>query len=277
MCSFNYMIINIGTYELYIDVEKTRDFYDNARFINEGCNCPGCRNYMAAVDSFPQEVIDFFSKLGVDLKKPAELMSPFSEDGGQTLQYWGGFYHICGELLSGDDCNAFEGEGVYHMDKTSFHQIIDGYSVGFSNYIDLPEDGFPEPVAQIDIYFTRIPWVLEEKNPYADNADPDSKRFIKNLFEKRKIKKQILMLLKMYANGEYDTTSFCTVFCNLYFFENDGRSLFFGNKRKVLEDFSTIAERYSNVKGDLIDYPDIYYDEEKVKEAFEIVKREFGI
>ena len=180
------LIVNIGSYELYANVEKTRAFYGNARYINDGCNCPGCRNYMAAVDSFPQEVTDFFSRLGVDLKKPAELMIPISKDNGQTLDYWGGFYHVCGELLNGYDYNVFEGEGIHNINKTSFYHITDNFSVGFSNYVDLLEDGFPEPAIQVEIEFLHIPWMLDEKNPYVEKPSVSSKGFLKSVIKKRR-------------------------------------------------------------------------------------------
>ena len=196
------MIFKIGAYDLDVDVEKTRVFYKTARYIGEGCNCAGCRNYNAAVDSFPQEVSDFFCRFGVDLKKPAELMIPFSEDNGKTLKYWRGFYHVCGKLLCGYDYNAFEGEGIYHIDKKRFHHIAEGYYVGFSNYIDLLENDFPVPALQIEIDFSGVPWVLDEKNPYVENSgvpwildekspfaekpSRNQKGFFSNMIEKRR-------------------------------------------------------------------------------------------
>ena len=79
------------------------------------------------------------------------------------------------------------------------------------------------------------------------------------------------MLLKMYANGEYDTKTFCSTFCELYFFENNGRSCFPTSERNLLDDFSSIVERFTDEKEDLREYPDTYCDENKVKEAFEIL------
>ncbi|MBQ7646555.1 MAG: hypothetical protein IJS94_04725 [Clostridia bacterium] len=232
---------------------------------------------MAAVDSFPETVKDFFDKLGVDLKKPAELMYPFSETNGETLNYWGGFYHICGELINGYDYNAFEGEGIYHIDNTIFHKITDGFSVGFSNYIDLLEDDFPLPVLQIDICFNNVPWVLNEDNPFVEKPKPDTKGLFTRIIEKRRRKREIVLLLKMYARGEYDTASFCNIFCSLYNYANDARSSFSYRERETLDEFSDIVERFSNYEEDLKEYPRFYYTEEKVKEAFEKVKRILNI
>ena len=271
------MLFEFGTYDIDVDVEKTRAFYDTARCISEGCSCEGCRNYMAAIDTFPREVKDFFDKLGVDLKCAAELMIPFSEDNGKTLNYWGGFYHICGELLNGYDYNAFEGEGIRNIDKTRFYHITDGFSVGFSNYADLLEDGFPEPVIQIEIEFLHIPWVLDEENPYVEKPRQKPNEFFKKMIEKRRKKEEMVLLLKMYARGEYDTASFCNMFCDFYGFENDARSVFSGKKKAALDDLSSVAERYTNIEEDLIKYPDSYYGEERVKESFETVKKVFNI
>ncbi|MBQ7669955.1 MAG: hypothetical protein IJS45_04455 [Clostridia bacterium] len=91
------------------------------------------------------------------------------------------------------------------------------------------------------------------------------------------VKEQLLLLLRMYADGKYDTASFCDQFCVLYFFENNGRSLFFGEERRVLDAFATVVERYTNLEEDLQKYPDVYVGNDKVSEAFEFVKSAFRL
>ena len=81
----------------------------------------------------------------------------------------------------------------------------------------------------------------------------------------------------MFADGKYDTTSFCTMFLNLYFFENDGRSLFCKDEKKILDDFSAVVERFTNIREDLLKYPDTYCDERQVLKAFELIKIAFDL
>lgn len=69
------MIFQFGEYKIDVDVEKTRQFYDRAKTVSEGCQCDGCLNFERAVDKLPQNIRDFFSALGVDMKKSANVMS----------------------------------------------------------------------------------------------------------------------------------------------------------------------------------------------------------
>ncbi len=75
----------------------------------------------------------------------------------------------------------FKMKSVFH-----FHHIADGYSVGFSNHVDLLEDDFPEPAMQIEIDFFHIPWMLDEENPYTDKLITNKKSFFKRMIVKRK-------------------------------------------------------------------------------------------
>ena len=63
------MIFQFGEYKIDVDVEKTRQFYDRAKTVSEECQCDGCLNFERAVDKLPQNIRDFFSALGVDMKK----------------------------------------------------------------------------------------------------------------------------------------------------------------------------------------------------------------
>lgn len=163
------MIFEVGTYRLDVDVEKNREFYKNAQQITDGCSCDGCRNYFMAAELMPQEVKAFFEMLRIDCKKAAEIIAWCSENNRKAL-YYGGFYHLCGTLLTGDDCWKENGENennqIYSIDNNRMYSIIDGYSVGFSNQTALVEKDFPTPVIQMEIDFHNVPWVLEEENTY---------------------------------------------------------------------------------------------------------------
>ena len=93
------MIFQFGEYKIDVDVEKTRQFYDRAKTVSEGCQCDGCLNFERAVDKLPLNIRDFFSALGVDMKKICECYVYCAKD--ENTLYYGGFCHICGTLLSG--------------------------------------------------------------------------------------------------------------------------------------------------------------------------------
>ena len=146
---------------LEIDVDKTKKLYQALEEVTDGCSCDGCRNYMLARERFPEAVKDFFGKLGVDPGKAAEIITWNAEDGGRALHY-GGFYHLCGRLIKGDDCWQASGE----MDTEAFYPVTKGYAVGFTDSVSLPEEGLPRPVLQMEIDFHGVPWLLDKENSY---------------------------------------------------------------------------------------------------------------
>ena len=157
-----------GEYEVDINVEKTRLFYDKAKVITIGCKCDGCCNYERASDYFPNEVKVFFEEIGVDLKKAAEIIPYVAQKEGKYMLY-GGFYHICGTKESINDVWKPEGDvansQIFSLDEDEMYSIVENYKIGFSSSCNLLEDEFPMPAIQMEILFTS-PWVLEKENPY---------------------------------------------------------------------------------------------------------------
>jgi len=41
---------------IYIDINKTKGFYDKYHLISEDCGCDFCANYVLACDKFPPEI-----------------------------------------------------------------------------------------------------------------------------------------------------------------------------------------------------------------------------
>ena len=148
------MYFEFGKYKIDADTEKTSEYYDAAEEIS--CQCDGCRNYLKAAELFPAEVCEFFRSLGVEIKKGADIYVNCSENNGAAL-FYGGFYHVCGELLSDTDSWGENG---------SLYTIADGFSVGFTKDAALVGQGFPAPAIQMEICFHNVPWLLEEENTY---------------------------------------------------------------------------------------------------------------
>ena len=113
------MIFQFGEYKIDVDVEKTRQFYDRAKTVSEGCQCDGCLNFERAVDKLPQNIRDFFSALGVDMKKICECYVYCAKD--ENTLYYGGFCHICGTLLSGKSAWKPSSDSTACWDAVSLH------------------------------------------------------------------------------------------------------------------------------------------------------------
>lgn len=155
------MIFDIGIYQLDIDAEKTKLFYTNADGI--GCDCDGCRNYAQAVKSLPSPVLQFFHQFGIDPEKPAEVYANYAPS--KDTVHYGGFYHVCGTILAGTEPWVYVDPNCYHLDDQYQIQLSNDHSVYITQQIHLLENGFPQPVIQIEIVFI-MPWVLNEPNPY---------------------------------------------------------------------------------------------------------------
>ncbi len=161
------MEFRFGSYALDIDIQKTRLFYQKAAAVSVGCSCPGCRNFEKAVESLPDEIKHFFDTLGIDGKKPAEVY--VYTVNGDGLVLYGGFYHLCGKLLSGKSAwvtvKSRRKLKISHWDTSKAYPVSKDFHVSFQEACSLVEDGFPEPVLQMEIE-ANIPWVLDEPNDY---------------------------------------------------------------------------------------------------------------
>ncbi len=147
----------LGGYRLLVDVEATRAYYaaHNEPWIT--CECDGCRNFAQAVKDLPQAVKDFFDALGLDPQKPGELM--YYQGTVKDLS-GGGWYHLVGTVLEGSSR-----PGDYEVFPAGWHELAEGFSVGFKNECDLLPEDFPRPCCQMEFNHV-MPWVLAEANPY---------------------------------------------------------------------------------------------------------------
>lgn len=157
------MIFEFGKFKVDIDVEKTKQFYENAEKVSKSCSCDGCQNFEQAVEILPQSVNGFFANLGIDIRKVCECYVNCTNT-NETLLY-GGFCHACGTLLNGKSAWKKSSEtSSYWNDEVTF-TISDDFYVSFKNDVALLETDFPLPVIQLE-FSANIPWVLDKKNTY---------------------------------------------------------------------------------------------------------------
>lgn len=145
----------IGLYHLAVDVEANRAYYEAHPLPWVTCDCSGCRNFVLAVKTLPPAVTEFFTKLGLDVEKPAETMyyigTPKDISGG-------GWYHLKGEILEG-------GPWQKGLPPETWVEITPTFSVAFHRECMLVPDDFPQPCIQMEVDY-RLPWLLEEENDY---------------------------------------------------------------------------------------------------------------
>lgn len=169
------MIVKLNDITLDVDIEKTKQYYEHMRIITDGCSCNGCCNFFLGTEKIDMEILNFFLNLGIDIQKPAEIMVCCTENSGKAI-YYQGFYHICGRVLTGNDCWVAKGSddttSAYTICDENLYHVSKDLAVGFSNSIALfdksafSENEFPMPVIQMEIFFHNFPWVLGKPNTY---------------------------------------------------------------------------------------------------------------
>lgn len=143
-----------GPYRLMADIEATRAWYEAHPLPWVTCDCAGCRNFVQAVKALPPAVTDFFTALGLDPEKPAEVCVDW---GDRESCLYGGWYHLAGELTAGGPppgrlCGAWLAPA-------------EGVEIAFGPECHLLPEDFPRLCVQLNLEW-RLPWLLEEKNPY---------------------------------------------------------------------------------------------------------------
>ncbi len=142
------MKVKFGSFHLEIDPHRTAAFYETMKNAACRCACLNCKNYECAADTLSDEVIEFFTSIGVNIKKPIEIyVNHINSDG--TLCYCG-FYHLCGTMPDAENKQQKE------------YPLSDEFFIQFENTCDDMEDGFPTPAIQLNIR-ANLPWMLEEK------------------------------------------------------------------------------------------------------------------
>ena len=149
------MIFKFGRFVVDIDVDKTRDFYEQSnQTLTEGCECIGCQNFVKASENFSPEIHSFFSQLGVEICKAPDMSAMCGDRERQTLHYCG-FYHLCGTMIDPGDARGADDLEVY--------AVTPDCHIYFLDWCGLVEQGFPTPIIQLAVEMD-VPWLLEEQH-----------------------------------------------------------------------------------------------------------------
>lgn len=158
--------MTFGNYTLEVEVAKTVEYYRTERKISEGCSCDGCQNYEKAIQFVDNEIKSIFKQLGIDKSKVAEIYVNYSEN---NILYYGGFYHICGKIISGISpwqlvSKTHQGQASVLI-KDSMICIGEKFKFAFQEECSLLSDSFPRPCFQMEILIS-LPWMLNNPNSY---------------------------------------------------------------------------------------------------------------
>jgi hypothetical protein len=138
----------IAGWTIEYDKEATQSAYKALPADTLCCDCQICRNFSKAVSNLPKTVFEFFEQFGVDVTKPIEIYDLFGKNG---RAFYGGWYHVVGNFLSGNDVLPI-----------TWFEIDSDYEISFTRDVHLAREGFPKPTLQMEVMFN-LPWILEEE------------------------------------------------------------------------------------------------------------------
>ena len=91
----------IGQCRIYVDIDKTRKFYEGLPRISENCTCGDCSYFETEVTSKEIRLFKILQKMGVDLTKQPNINPDGVCSTGDTDKYlrsYLGYYKVFGRL-----------------------------------------------------------------------------------------------------------------------------------------------------------------------------------
>ncbi|MFP3727678.1 hypothetical protein U8V72_21065 [Priestia filamentosa] len=142
--------INLGKWELKVDVELTKEQYKKTWNL---CECEDCKNYYKATQQVSPQVQGFFKDLGIN---PSVInhLSCFGDIKENGLHYYIGSYHLVGTLKEQDV--AF----LSNQTEPYTYKLDENWEISFTTDLEFVPGFFPSPVIQMDVD-VYIPWVLK--------------------------------------------------------------------------------------------------------------------
>jgi len=153
--------IRYKSWLLRCDPETTRAGYARIeQGAPERCGCDHCLNFIARREqSYPPEVLDLLTRLGIDHRREAEVYHLARLPNG--LHQYGGWFHFVG---------TFEGPGAWEADASGKRRPrlvpVDGhFSLALRRDAQLaPEPLKDQPLVQLD-FLVEVPWILDRPEP----------------------------------------------------------------------------------------------------------------
>lgn len=152
------MIIELGSYKLDVDVERTRTANSSLKATNQVCQCDVCQNFAPSISSVDPLILDFFDRLGLDPKNASEVMQYGYVENGEMQ--CGAFFHIVGKIIESTPISNKKNQNINPFNTETEIILSEKFSVGFSNDCHLVPEEFPEPYFQMNL-MAQLPWVMD--------------------------------------------------------------------------------------------------------------------
>jgi len=126
--------------------EQTQEKMKLLPYALESCDCAYCENYIANIPTFPNELITLIETIGIDAKKPSEIIHL---DETETGNHYLAIYHFIGS------CPGLGAESLIHKTENYTLEIT-------TEEMDFIPETFPSNIVQFTVEII-LPWKIEEK------------------------------------------------------------------------------------------------------------------
>lgn len=151
------MILELSDYTISTDPTINRAYYEIEQTIYDADPNDDTKNFELTIKGINKDVQEFFNKLGVDIMKPIEIYASYEEHSIITYE---GYYHIHGEIISGESPWETFNEGFSSLNEDAMHAIGNSFLCGFSKECTLLLDEFPRPCFQMEVII-KLPRVIK--------------------------------------------------------------------------------------------------------------------
>ena len=110
-------------------------------------------------------IVSFGLSHRLDSPRIHTAVEPYPYANPDSSLLYGGFYHLCGTLLSGESAWIPTSSTSSYWEENRAFPVTDGFRISFQQKYDLLEKDFPLPALQLELS-ANIPWVLSEENPW---------------------------------------------------------------------------------------------------------------
>lgn len=141
------MNLTVGKYHLDIDLELTREMYQEMPKISETCSCNNCSNLNDLVDRNFNLFHKDLQVFGIQINKSPEIFEQYrSEDG---VSHFMGIFHIVGRIVAGPDCWKVIDSGK-QIDEEGLVTFSHGF-YGFTREVVLASKAYRHEVFQMEM------------------------------------------------------------------------------------------------------------------------------
>ena len=147
--------LKYGNFEIAPDIQKTQEYYSNLTTEET----QSVRNFRKYCENMPEDEKAFFTSLGIDVLKIADVTGVYNRKEKNFDCY--GFCHFCGEYLNSEFNEQLPDTLIYEQGERALN--FGNFEIKFKNPLFDAENNAPEGFRTLSFFCYSLPWLLDEK------------------------------------------------------------------------------------------------------------------